>query len=143
MKPPSLPPPGSQRRIGEFLSAHLPAKCFEDLKIPLYVSATDVEHGCEKDQDLVEFARDGDMLIIDAMYTEDEYIGNKGPPRIGWGHSTWQEGIRLCEAAGAHRLVAFHHDPEHDDEALDSIAAEMEARREGSVVAREGLVIDL
>lgn len=35
----------SQRRIGEFLAAHLSAKYFEDLKIPLYVSATDVEHG--------------------------------------------------------------------------------------------------
>jgi len=38
----------SQRRIGEFLSAYLPAKYFEDLKLPLYVSATDVEHGGQR-----------------------------------------------------------------------------------------------
>ena len=60
----------------------------------------------------------------------------------GWGHSTWQEGVRLCEAAGARQLVAFHHDPDHDDDALDAIAAAMERRRPGSLVAREGLVID-
>lgn len=38
----------SQRRIGEFLSAHLPAKYFEDLKLPLFVSATDLEHGGQR-----------------------------------------------------------------------------------------------
>jgi NTE family protein len=38
----------SQRRIGEFLNAYLPAKYFEDLKLPLYVSATDVEHGGQR-----------------------------------------------------------------------------------------------
>ncbi len=38
----------SQRRIGEFLSAYLPAKYFEDLKLPLYVSATDVEKGGQR-----------------------------------------------------------------------------------------------
>ena len=79
-----------------------------------------------------------DLVIYDATYTDDEFARFRG-----WGHSTWQEGIRLCEAAGARRLVAFHHDPEHDDEALDRIAADMEQRRSGSLVAREGLVIDL
>ncbi len=38
----------SQRRIGEFLKDHLPAKYFEDLKLPLYVSATDVERGGQR-----------------------------------------------------------------------------------------------
>jgi len=38
----------SQRRIGEFLGAYLPAKYFEDLKMPLYVSATDLEKGGQR-----------------------------------------------------------------------------------------------
>lgn len=38
----------TQRRIGEFLAAHLPAKYFEDLNIPLHVSATDLEHGGQR-----------------------------------------------------------------------------------------------
>ena len=47
----------------------------------------------------------------------------------------------LCEAARAGTLVAFHHDPEHDDNALDRIAAELEQARPGSLVAREGMVL--
>src|SRR6185295_9814682 len=35
----------TQRRIGEFLQANLPLKHFEELKIPLFVSATDLEVG--------------------------------------------------------------------------------------------------
>lgn len=38
----------SQRRIGEFLNDYLPVKRFEDLKVPLHVSATDVEHGGQR-----------------------------------------------------------------------------------------------
>ena len=61
--------------------------------------------------------------------------------RRTWGHSTWEEGVRLCDAAGARQLVLFHHDPERDDDALDAIAAELEATRPGSIVAREGMVL--
>lgn len=38
----------SQRRIGEFLRAYLPCRYFEDLRIPFYVSATDMEHGGQR-----------------------------------------------------------------------------------------------
>jgi phosphoribosyl 1,2-cyclic phosphodiesterase len=100
---------------------------------------TDTEHvPGAPDPKVLDLIRGADLVIYDATYTDDEFARFRG-----WGHSTWQEGIRLCEAAGARRLVAFHHDPEHDDEALDRIAADMEQRRAGSLVAREGLVIDL
>lgn len=100
---------------------------------------TDTEHvPGSPDPKVLELIAGADLVIYDATYTDDEFVNFHG-----WGHSTWQEGIRLCEAAGARRLVAFHHDPEHDDEVLDRIAADMEKRRSGSLVAREGLVIDL
>ncbi len=38
----------TQRRIGEFLRATLPCERFEDLEIPLFVSATDVERGGQR-----------------------------------------------------------------------------------------------
>jgi NTE family protein len=38
----------SQRRIGEFLQANLPFKYFEELKMPLFVSATDLELGGQR-----------------------------------------------------------------------------------------------
>ncbi len=98
---------------------------------------TDVEHGEDgHDPRLVELVRDADLVIYDATFTDEEY-----PHFRGWGHSTWQAGVRLVEAAGAGRLVVFHHHPDRDDEALDAIAAELERVRPGSLVAREGLVL--
>lgn len=38
----------TQRRIGEFLQAYLPYKRFEELRMPLFVSATDLEHGGQR-----------------------------------------------------------------------------------------------
>lgn len=98
---------------------------------------TDTEHvPAEPDAAVLSLIRDADIVIYDATYTDDEFSSY-----IGWGHSTWQEGARLCEAAGAKQLVTFHHDPNHDDAVLDEIALAMERERPGSIVAREGLVL--
>lgn len=100
---------------------------------------TDTEHvpGVQ-DPAVLELIAGADVVIYDATYTDEQFAH-----RRGWGHSTWQEGVRLCERAPAGRLVAFHHDPDHDDGDLDRIARELERARPGSVVAREGLVIEL
>jgi ribonuclease BN (tRNA processing enzyme) len=49
----------------------------------------------------------------------------------------------LANAAQVKTLVLFHHDPDHDDAFMDQVAAEAEAARPGTVVAREGLVLQL
>ena len=77
-----------------------------------------------------------DVVIYDSTYTDEEF-----PSFTDWGHSTWQEGVRLCDAAGVGTLVIFHHDPSHDDAFMDRIAVEAEQARPGTVVAREGLVL--
>ncbi len=98
---------------------------------------TDTEHPPEgRDGHVVALIADADLVIYDSTFTDEEY-----PAHRGWGHSTWQEGVRLCEAAAAGRLVAFHHDPAHDDGFLDGIQGELERVRPGSLVAREGLVL--
>jgi phosphoribosyl 1,2-cyclic phosphodiesterase len=100
---------------------------------------TDTEHvPGSPDRNVLELIRGADIVIYDCMYTDEEYNNY-----VGWGHSTWQEGIRLCQAAGAKRLAVFHHDPEHDDEQLSGIEREVAAVLPGSVAAREGLVIEL
>ncbi len=98
---------------------------------------TDTEHHAEgRDPNVLRLIRDADLVIYDATYTDAEY------PRFrGWGHSTWEEGVRLCKAAGVKRLVAFHHDPEHDDGVLDRIAGELDTAMPGSLVAYENLEI--
>lgn len=102
------------------------------------VYATDFEHGCGGDDALVELARDTDLLIYDATYTVPEYRSHKG-----WGHSTWSAGTRLARAAGARRLVLFHHDPAHDDAAIDDIVRQARVKFPRTEAAREGRTIEL
>ncbi len=98
---------------------------------------TDHEHTADgPSRELLSFADQADIVIYDATYTDDEY-----PNHVNWGHSTWQEGARLCDAAGAKTYVVFHHDPSHDDRFMDQIAADVAAMRPSSVVAREGMVL--
>jgi len=98
---------------------------------------TDTEHKKdEPDQRILRLIRDADIAIYDATYTDEEY-----PRFAGWGHSTWQEGVRLAQAADVKRLVIFHHDPSHDDMIMDQIAEAAEKARPGTIVAREGLTL--
>lgn len=104
-------------------------------KAVCYITDTGHVEG-ERDAALVSFVKDADMMIYDSTYTDEEF------PRFrDYGHSTWQEGVRVSDAAGVKTLVMFHHDPSHDDDFMDGIAAEAEAMRPGSVVAREGMVL--
>ncbi|HTM21887.1 MAG TPA: MBL fold metallo-hydrolase [Kofleriaceae bacterium] len=108
------------------------------------VYATDTEHlAGGVDQRLVELAAGADLLIYDAQYTPAEYAGELGPSRVGWGHSTWAEGVRVARAAGVGQLVLFHHDPAHDDAVIDAIEARAAEELPGTVAAREGLTIEL
>ena len=98
---------------------------------------TDLEHDpARPDPNVVNLVRGADLMIYDSTYTDDEF-----PARIGWGHSTWQEALRIADAAGVGRVVLFHHDPGHDDDAMDAIAAAAAAMRPGTLVAREGETI--
>jgi phosphoribosyl 1,2-cyclic phosphodiesterase len=100
---------------------------------------TDCEHEPnERDPLILDLIQGADYVIYDSTYTEEEY-----PKFEGWGHSTWQEGVRLADAAEVKTLVIFHHDPSHDDAFMDRIAADAAAARPGTLVAREGLEINL
>ena len=66
-----------------------------------------------------DLAAGADLLIHDAQYSATEY-----PRRVGWGHSAIVQAGRFAARAGVKRLVTFHHDPGHDDAALDRMIAE-------------------
>lgn len=105
------------------------------------VYATDTEHYPDRlDENLLYLARDADVLIYDACYTDEEYHDPKSP-KIGWGHSTWQEAIKLAKAAGVQKAVIFHHDPNHSDDFLDDVESQVRAVFPNSVLAREGMIL--
>ena len=102
------------------------------------VYATDHEHGdAEKDAVLLKYAKGADILIADAQYTLEEYAQRKG-----FGHSTWQEAAKLAAAAQVGRLVLFHHDPWHGDDALRQIVLEARKLFPRTEAARERTTLE-
>lgn len=105
---------------------------------------TDTEHYSCVDPNLKNLVRGADLVIYDTNFTDEEYAGCEGSPaRVGWGHSTWQEGIKLVQAAGAKKLVLFHHAIYRTDRDMDEIERLAQERYRDCVAAREGMVIAL
>src|SRR5215472_9448457 len=110
-----------------------------------FVYATDTEHYAVVDPKLLKLAKGADVLVYDSQYTPEEYAGTAGTggPKVGWGHSTYEEAAKLAKAAGVKQLVLFHHDPMQNDAAV----REKEKRAKGAfaatVAAFEGLTIEL
>ena len=84
----------------------------------------------------MELLKGADLVVYDSMYTDGTYENFKG-----FGHSTWEEGVRLVKEAGAKKLVIFHHDPTHDDDKMDAIAEQADKVKPGTIVAREGMTL--
>jgi phosphoribosyl 1,2-cyclic phosphodiesterase len=103
------------------------------------VYATDLEHEIDAPPPgLVELAAGADLLIYDAMYTPEEFAS-----RRGWGHSTFEAGAAVAEAAGVANLCLFHHDPSHDDGFMDALGARARRRFRATSVAAEGMVLEV
>jgi phosphoribosyl 1,2-cyclic phosphodiesterase len=68
---------------------------------------------------MVQFVAGADTLIHDAMYP-DQII----QARAGWGHSTPRQAVDLAHEGRCRRLILFHHEPEHSDDALDRLLAD-------------------
>lgn len=106
------------------------------------VYATDTEGYVHGDQRLVRFAQGADILIHDAMYTDDRYISMPMPTQ-GFGHSTIEIAARVATQCQAKSLYLFHHDPTCDDDALDAAQALGQTFFPNSVAARDGLVVEI
>lgn len=104
------------------------------------VFATDTEHAISGiNERLVEFSRDASALVYDAQYTPSEYEDGKQ----GWGHSTFEEGVRVTKAACVKKLVLFSHDPLHGDEECRAIEAAAQKLHDDVIAARQGMKLTL
>lgn len=90
------------------------------------------------DEKIVHFIKDTDLFIYDSSYSDDYFAKHKG-----WGHSTWQEAIRLGEAAFAKRIAVFHHDPLNTDDKNDMIAELVKERSDRASMAIQGETVVL
>jgi phosphoribosyl 1,2-cyclic phosphodiesterase len=102
---------------------------------------TDTEHFSDGlDENVLGLADRADVLIYDCTYTDAEYHHPK-TSKVGWGHSTWQEAVKVAQAAQVKKLVIFHHDPIHDDDFMDLIQVDSIKVFAQSIVAKEGMSI--
>jgi ribonuclease BN (tRNA processing enzyme) len=97
-------------------------------EVPHYVATFAVELACERgrftfgadcrpNEELVDFARDTDVLLIEATLPRPERDGHRG-------HLTAREAGEHGRFAGARRLVLTHYSDELDPELTKSQAAE-------------------
>ncbi len=106
-----------------------------------YIS--DTEHLADGlDQNVLRLACNADVMIYDAAYTDEEYH-SRATSKVGWGHSTWQEAVKVAIAANVKKLVIFHHDPLHNDDFLDHVAEQAAQQFPNTFIAREGQTIQL
>lgn len=63
---------------------------------------------------LAAFLDGVDVLIHDATYFDEEY-----PAHARWGHSSLTEVLKLADEARVKSVYLYHHDPSHDDEAVE------------------------
>ena len=98
---------------------------------------TDTEHVIGKpDETVLALIEGADLVIYDSTYSDEEF-----PAKIGWGHSTWEEGIRLCKMAGVKQLAIFHHDPDHNDDFMRDVEHKARDMWDGALVAREHMIL--
>ena len=87
-----------------------------------------------------DLAADATLLIHDVQYTAEERRD-----RIGWGHSSAEEAAAFTRQVGANALACFHHDPGHDDAAVDRLVAATAALVPGTETfgARDGMTLEV
>jgi ribonuclease BN (tRNA processing enzyme) len=101
----------------------------------------------EENERILRFFKGADVLIYDTHYTAVEYESKKG-----WGHSTFEQGIKSAQEASVKKLIGFHHDPNRTDSQLEELEEfyRNQIRRDARAgkwapdfrMAREGLTIE-
>src|SRR6185295_11607749 len=100
---------------------------------------TDVEHGADwSDRNVKTLAKDTDLFIVDSQYTPEEL-----PEHSGWGHSSWEQAIQSGIEAGAKKIALYHHDPYHEDAAVEGILSHAQKLHPDVIAAREGLEVTI
>ena len=115
------------------------AHCCGEIGDVVVVYCTDIEHPENHlDPNVIEIARNADVLIKDAQFTDEELPSHKG-----WGHSSWQQCTAVANEADVKQLVLYHHSPANDDDAIFEIEKDAQAVFQNTIAARSGMEIKL
>lgn len=98
----------------------------------------------DKDNRLISFCQNADVLIHDTQFLPEEY-----EQKVTWGHSPYNFTVDLALRSNVKQLILFHHDPDHDDSTIDSIEhlSKEYIQRAGKemqcMAAREKMIINI
>lgn len=104
------------------------------------IYASDTEGYVQGDRRLIEFSQGADVLIHDAMYTDETYVAMPVPTQ-GYGHSTVKIACQAAEDAGVKKLVLWHHDPSSTDDELDAVFEHAKANFSDCIIGKDGMEI--
>lgn len=94
-------------------------------------------HYPQQVEHITEFITGADVLIHDAQYDLEAY-----EDRQGWGHSAWEEVVRVAMQGKVRKLYLTHHDPGADDQKLQRLDKRLQeeygSRFEVIQLAKEG-----
>lgn len=114
-------------------------------KIVVYISDNEIipdkDAAAYNWENIGHIIRNADIVIADAQYTHEEYKS-----KVGWGHSSIDMAVKVCEMYGVKNLYAFHHDPLHTDAFIDGMIDHGRSLIKTNMNlfgAREGTVLEL
>lgn len=100
---------------------------------------TDCAHSIgQQDAKLVTFLKEVDLFAYDCSYADEEF-----EEFLNYGHSTWQEALRLRSATNAGGVYAIHHMPFRNDAQLERIHQKMKEENSNSGVACDNKIVIL
>lgn len=88
----------------------------------VFVYATDNEILTEpemegyNEKNMENLIKNADILVAECQYTEEEYV-----KKVGWGHSSIEQVVRISKMFGVKNLFTFHHDPMRTDKELEAM----------------------
>ena len=88
-------------------------------------------------QELVEICKGADVIIFDTTYSPEDYKNKKG-----WGHSTYEDGIKLARETNCKHILFTHYSPEYDAAEINRWRRDLENRFPGDetfLFAKEGM----
>lgn len=86
---------------------------------------------------LVNYCTDADLVVFDAAYSPLDYI-----KKVGFGHSTVEDGFKLAEKSNCKRMLFSHFGYEYSDDDLKELDKTVKDRDEKYIFSREGMELE-
>jgi len=100
---------------------------------------TDTEHmPGSLDPEVLKLIEDCNLFFYDSQFLDSEMERFSS-----YGHSSWQQAIRLARKSGSKQVGFIHHAPWRTDADLDEFGRQAKAEYPGCFFARDGQVIDV